>query len=865
MPRSELLLAQGADGGAEERFPRVDYSKLPLIVQISWVSTTRIPLCYTVHIRRIPMQEHTVSHEQHSTHLVHALSVTAHGHGQSGVERLYRVTTTDTIHAGRIITVIAGTDAFSAVVVAILAHAPDDSQATTERAFCTPYALTPTQLTLIRWIANHYVTTIEHVLSLYISRTMFPAPSQIWSATESGITADLGTIPQDERGVLYQLRRKGAHTSKELLSSLSVTSPALTKILERLSQRGYVRVQIQRASIPHRKPTHPVYVTLDRAQLSAAQKWIHRDPKRGFIVEKCITTSENPIPVATLGGYAAIKEFVTRGILTVAEQPSPIPSTPVALTTGQQDVVMQIATAIHTNHYAPFLLHGVTGSGKTEVYFALIEECIKRNQQTLVLIPEIALTTQIAGRFERRFPGKIVVIHGDIHLADRHAGWNSAASGDAAVILGPRSALSVPIPRLGLIIVDEEHDESYKSDKSPAIHARDTALVYARFAGVPIVLGSATPSVEMMFACQNHTVTYLRLYDRVGSSGTMHQRPPIRIVDMRGTTCVDNHGLLSTILHERISATLADNAHVMLLMNRRGASGSRICRNCGTVAQCPRCSSPLIGHGTARDAAAVCHTCGYQRAQAHHCASCFHSEFLDIGSGTQRVVHVLRALFPATPILQWDRDTTNSARAHAAMLSEIQTHPTAIIVGTQMIAKGLDLERVKLVGVVNADLALHLPDFRATERTYQLLTQVAGRAGRRAGDASVIFQSYTPDNYAIQCAARYDDEEFYRREMAFREYMRYPPFQRMTKLTWRHTKEANGAEQAQRETVAINALLQQEFPLVRTIGPAPAYFYKVRDRFHWQLLIVGPHVRAALAAIAPLHHAILDVDPVSTL
>jgi primosomal protein N' (replication factor Y) len=423
----------------------------------------------------------------------------------------------------------------------------------------------------------------------------------------------------------------------------------------------------------------------------------------------------------------------------------------------------------------------------------------------------------------------------------------------------------VPIPKLGLIIVDEEHDASYKSDRAPYFNARDTAMVYARFANIPVLLGSATPSVELMYACQNKTVEYLELKERVGTTGQSHERPPIRIVDMRGTTCVDAHGLISDVLHERISATIGDNAHVMLLLNRRGASGSRICRNCGTVAMCPRCSSPLVGHGHGTNAIAICHTCGFRRNQDAHCQSCFHREFLDIGSGTQRVVQVLQFLFPAIPILQWDRDTTDSAKAHAAMLSEIQQHPAAIIVGTQMIAKGLDLERVRLVGVVNADLALHLPDFRATERTYQLLTQVAGRAGRRAGEASVVFQSYTPDNYAIQSAARYDDKGFYENELAFRSYMEYPPYQRMARLMWLNTNDTTCAAQAQEEARNIAAVLAEYHPDTRTIGPTPAFFHKVRDRYHWQMLIVGPSLRSALNRTRTLHHAIIDVDPTSTL
>jgi primosomal protein N' (replication factor Y) len=619
--------------------------------------------------------------------------------------------------------------------------------------------------------------------------------------------------------------------------------------------------------IPQRKKSPPVALHLDTAGYQSQLAWISRSALRQQRLAPFLATPDSALETSSHGGYTSLKDFITRGILVPFDQPNHSVMQPasVNLSEQQQAIVDFITPTLATNHYAPFLLHGVTGSGKTEVYFALIDHCIAAGNQVLVLVPEIALTTQIAQRFVRRFPGKVVVIHGQIHLADRHQGWQQAAEGSAKIILGPRSALAVPIPRLGLIIVDEEHDSSYKSDRAPYFHARDTAMVYARFAKIPILLGSATPSVELMYACQNNAVEYLQLKDRVGLTGMSHERPPIRIVDMRGTTCVDAHGLVSTVLYERISTTIGDNAHVMLLLNRRGATGSRICRNCGTVAMCPRCSSPLVGHGSGNAALAMCHTCGFRRNQDAHCQSCFHRDFLDIGSGTQRVVQVLQLLFPTIPILQWDRDTTDTAKAHTAMLAEIQQHPAAIIVGTQMIAKGLDLERVRLVGVVNADLALHLPDFRATERTYQLLTQVAGRAGRRAGDASVVFQSYTPDNYAIQTAARYDDTGFYENELSFRSYMEYPPYQRMARLIWQNGNDAACGAQAQEDARAIASTLAEFHPETRTIGPTPAFFHKVRDKYHWQMLIVGPSLRAALNRTRMLHRAIIDMDPTSTL
>ena len=812
------------------------------------------------------MQDNDVGNNTQQYDLIHSIIVRHHGYGLSGQEHRSQAPTTANLCVGHIILIPKATSYVTAVVVAIPNRARPWDPTCTE-AVPTPYALTATQLELSRWIAQHYITTVEHALSVFISRMMFPIPHEHWGATQAGIVCDLGVLSADERGVLFQLRRAGTHATDELLRVLTVTPNRLKRLLNQLVERGYVQKSVHFPSIPQRKKAHPVALQYDSVVALREAAWIARSPKRRALISPFAVQQNTPLDVATNGGYAALKPFHQRGILVAQPVLDPLhtETKPVTLTPLQHATVEQILPAVQNQVYESFLVHGVTGSGKTEVYFALIDACLAAGQQVLVLIPEIALTTQIAGRFLQRFPGSVLVVHGDIALAERHVAWQRAIDGTAQIILGPRSAISVPIPRLGLVIIDEEHDASYKSDRAPYVHARDAAMVYARLAKVPVVLGSATPSVEVMHATQTGSVRYLALRERVGTTGATHERPPIRIVDMRGAACVDAHGLLSDVLHERIVATLAESAHVMLLLNRRGATGSRICRNCGTVAMCPRCSTPLVSHGNSTTAQSVCHTCGFRRHQETHCQSCFHREFLDIGSGTQRVVHVLQMLFPGIPILQWDRDTTKSAKAHTEMLDQIQRHPAAIIVGTQMIAKGLDLERVRLVGVVNADLALHLPDFRATERTYQLLTQVAGRAGRRAGEASVVFQSYTPDNYAIQCAARYDDQEFYARELAFRSYMNYPPFQRMAKLVWINSTDAACATQAIEEAQQIDTVLAEQHPDVRTIGPTPAFFHKVRDRYHWQLLVVGPQLRTVLNRTKSLHHAIIDMDPTTTL
>lgn len=795
------------------------------------------------------------------THCVDAVRIASHGYGSAHQTVVARLATAAPPHPGQIITLADGSDHPTAVVVSsspkVVAEAVD--------AALTPYALTQTQLELARWIANHYITTLGHALSLFVSKSMFPAPIVRWQTTAAGAVVALGILPDHERGVLFLLRKHGVHTTTDLLEVLSTTPKKLRDTLAALQARGYITATHDAAPIPLRRRLPTTYA-IDTVAAAREETWIAASQHRTAVLA---AYQAGNLPQPLPSGFAAARRAMqARGVLlpVARETPTAAPgSPPVALTSAQQQVVDTIRAPLTRDEHAAFLVQGVTGSGKTEIYFALIDHCIAAGKQVLVLVPEIALTTQLASRFERRFPGKVAVIHGQVPLVDRHAAWHGAQNGTKHILLGPRSVLSVPLQRLGLIIVDEEHDASYKAERAPLIHARDTAMVYARLGRVPIVLGSATPSVELMYAAQQQRVVHLTLPDRVGSDGSTISRPPIRVIDMRGTTTVDHAGQISTLLDERIRETLARPAQVMLLLNRRGSTGSRLCTHCGTVETCPRCSTPLVSHGSHGAAQSLCHTCGYRQHSALHCRECFHSAFLEYGSGTQRVVQWLRASYPAIPVFQWDRDTADTAKAHAALLAEISQHEAAVIVGTQMIAKGLDLPRVRLVGVVNTDLALHLPDFRAAERTFQLLTQMAGRAGRRAGEASVLFQSFSPDNYAIQAAARYDADTFYRHELAFRDYLQYPPYSRMAKLVWQHTDAGRCLEQAVRECTAISESLNEHDPAVRLIGPAPAFFHKVRDRYHCQALLVGTTVRAALYRIATLHRATIDVDPVSIL
>ncbi|NBU63396.1 MAG: primosomal protein N' [Chloroflexia bacterium] len=730
-------------------------------------------------------------------------------------------------------------------------------------------ALTNLQVELAQWMARHYATPLGAILPLFIPANAVGKPTKIWHVTPQGQTVTLSEIPADERGVLYLLRLRTTLSEAAIVAQLTGTPQRIRAMLAWLCARGYIEAEYTIESATFTRPKIAVALLVQHPTAEVLQS-LARAPKQRALLEQLRLANNQMLPVAQFATATQLAPLIDRGYIRVQyhdappSKPPPLPEA-TSLTDAQRAATDSVLPAITTPSHEIFLLDGVTGSGKTEVYFALIRHAIAQGKQTLVLIPEIALTTQLGQRFVTQFPGRVAIIHGQLTPKQRIERWHAIQSQHAEIIIGPRSALFTPVCALGLIIVDEEHDGSYKNEFAPYYHARDSAIMYAKLANVPIVLGSATPSIELLYAASQQRISKLTLPERIDVSRDVIALPPIRIVDMRSESSIDRFGLIGKTLAQQISTYTAQNHQVLLLLNRRGTSGSRLCRNCGHVAQCNRCSSPLVVHFRSGQSIGVCHTCGNQRFIESHCPHCFHADFLDIGSGTQRVVEVIATHWPTIPIIQWDRDTADSARDHAQLLSQANSHDAAIIVGTQMIAKGLDLAKVRLVGVVNTDTALQLPDMRAAERTYQLLTQVAGRAGRRRGSAEVIFQSYQPEHYAIQAAARYDRMLFYKNEIAYRQRLGYPPFARMIKLVWQHQNNTLCQRNAQQEAVQIATALADLAPATRIIGPAPCFFARVRDRYRWQLFIVTNQHREVIQRINDCQHAMIDVDPLSML
>ena len=539
-----------------------------------------------------------------------------------------------------------------------------------------------------------------------------------------------------------------------------------------------------------------------------------------------------------------------------------------------------------------FLLHGVTGSGKTEIYLRAIAEVLKRGQQAVVLVPEIALTPQTIRRFAARFPGKVTVWHSELGEGERFDVWRRVRTNHPAaqVVVGSRSALFLPFPDLGLIVLDEEHESSYKQERTPRYHARTAAVELGRLSGASVVLGSATPALETYFAARRGEIALLSLPRRIRSgewgngravqsraeregnntvnslplSSADAELPPVRVVDMRQELRAGNRSMFSRALATGLRHVLNAGQQAILYLNRRGAATFVMCRDCGHVEACPRCAVPLTFHSEGE--ALVCHHCNRRFPAPATCAECGGRRIRYFGTGTERVEDAVRLEFPAARTLRWDRDVTGAKGSHDAILAKFVAHEADVLVGTQMIAKGLDLPLVTLVGVVAADTGLFLPDFRAAERTFQLLTQVAGRAGRSTLGGEVVVQTYHPDHYAVVAASNHDYEAFYRQEMGFRRQQGYPPVGRLAQLIYHSTQRAK----AQAESTRLAELLRGEISrlgLADTdlIGPAPCFFSQQRGEYRWQIVVRGPDPAALLRQMPSLQGWRLDVDPVDML
>jgi primosomal protein N' (replication factor Y) (superfamily II helicase) len=548
-----------------------------------------------------------------------------------------------------------------------------------------------------------------------------------------------------------------------------------------------------------------------------------------------------------------------------AERPAIVHDRPDALSGAQGEALGAVCDAMRAGRHETIVLFGVTGSGKTEVYLQAVEETISYGRQAIVLVPEISLTPQTCDRFRARF-GTVAVLHSHLTPAERHAQWREIASGRVSVVVGARSAIFAPTPRLGLVVIDEEHESSFKQATAPRYHARDVAEWIARAESVPLVLGSATPSLETFARCLTGEWRMCRLPERVGGS----QLPAVMTVDLRERGA-RSRGVISPRLAAGIRWALDAGGQVMLLLNRRGFATHVQCHACGGTVRCPQCDLALTLHQPG--SRGICHGCGLVTRLPAECPDCHAPGLVTSGTGTQRLEEQVRRAFPDAAVARMDTDTMRSRGSHERTLDAFRNREIDILVGTQMIAKGLDFPAVMLVGVVNADAALHLADFRASERTCQLVTQVAGRSGRGSLGGRVVVQTSTPDHPAIRAAASHDYEAFVRSELPVREALLYPPAGSIVRIVVRSVDERAAADWAGHLADRLRGEAK-DLPEVRVLGPAPAPITRLRDRFRWHLQVHGPDgpalrglvVRATEGLKTPDAVAwIVDVDPVDML
>jgi primosomal protein N' (replication factor Y) len=577
-----------------------------------------------------------------------------------------------------------------------------------------------------------------------------------------------------------------------------------------------------------------------------------------------------------------------------------VPRQAPTLTQDQQQVWQVIraelaeTTGAGTNAvHRPVLLHGVTGSGKTEIYMRAIDHALERGKQAIVLVPEIALTPQTVRRFAARFPGRVAVVHSRLSDGERYDTWRRARQGDFDIVVGPRSALFTPFPDLGIIVVDEEHDNSYKQTPPvppPYYHARETAVQLGRLTGAMVILGSATPDLVSYHAAQRGTYQLLELPQRVMghrdriysqaqrlqvASKFTHETadpdetvtiplPPVRLVDLRQELRAGNRSIFSRALQDALDEVLERGEQAILFLNRRGTKTFVMCRDCGHVLQCPRCDVPLTYHRPHLQLS--CHQCGRKEPQPQACPQCGSQRIKYFGLGTEELEAQVQARWPQARTVRWDRDTTAGRDTHEHLLASFINHEADVLVGTQMIAKGLDLPLVTLVGVISADVSLGLPDMQTGERTFQVLTQVSGRAGRGLLGGRVIVQTYQPGHYAIQAAAEHDYPSFYLAEIRFRTVHGLPPFRRMARLLLRDPNNDRAQHQAHTLATALRGHIRQKaLGATELLGPTPAFFSRIDGRYRWQIIVRSPDPTRLLTDFPLPRPWIVDIDPVSTL
>ena len=780
----------------------------------------------------------------------------------------------------------------------------------------------PEMLTLTKWMADYYICSWGVALFSAV-----PAAVRTQKKEQvrllPGFSGSLGTV---QKKLVAYLEAAGELSFNQLARRTGLSYQDVRSRVARLREKGVVETTVTHKPKASTQKTTVAELALPIADIEAEIAQLKRgnsdgsaersgnrrhagDAKRAEILQLLLDAGE-PLATADLAkrvnaSVSLLRPLERHGFLHITQAETvrnplstePVaPTQPLSLNSAQLTAFSEIQNALasHTvgdvftadsfnrpQHPPTFLLHGVTGSGKTEVYMQAMAEVLENGKSVIVLVPEISLTPQTAARFVGRFGERVALLHSRLSDGERYDQWHRIQKGEADIVIGPRSAIFAPVKQLGMLIIDEEHSDSYKSDNAPRYHAREVARKRSELANCPVLLGSATPSLESFHQARNGSYRLLSLPTRVFD----RKMPDVHVVDMRTELKRGNRTIFSDILRSSIEERLVRREQIILFLNRRGHSTYVFCRTCGYVERCDNCSISLTYHRETRQL--VCHHCGSKRPTHATCPQCSSEAIRFFGAGTEAVEQEVRKAFPKASVQRFDTDSTARKNAHQQILEAFEQQEIDILIGTQMVSKGLDFPNVTLVGVIAADTALNLPDFRAGEQTFSLLTQVAGRSGRAELEGKVVIQTYMPEHYCIAAAQQHDYLGFYRQEVEARGALRYPPFSRVAVLLLRGKDEKEVIDTAhivrdrlemwQTDQEHASQIADIEGPAVEILGPAPAPLSKIEGKFRWHLLLRSPTAEKIGQLLRHLVddppatikskaiEFVIDIDPTNTL
>lgn len=692
----------------------------------------------------------------------------------------------------------------------------------------------PQMLRLHRWMAGYYLYPLGEVIKTALPPGLQLKSELILSITQNGKECLIrGKLEPVQEKIFKEIERYGKISLKRMLKLFSGNISRAQLFSYKRKGLLEIAVELEGKEVKPKvekmiqfkggEPNKPI----SRKQAEIL-KWVEEKKEAPYSqLSKTFKSPSKAIQFLNASGLITISNReVLRDLSTRSELKSyPKPE----LTSDQEAIFDEILKGVHSKRFSPFLLHGVTGSGKTEIYLRAIVEVLAQGREAIVLVPEISLTPQLLSRFKDRFGENLALLHSRLGRGERYDQWRKIWKGEVKIVMGARSAIFAPLKNVGIIIVDEEHDPSYKQEEKLKYHARDLAVVRAKQDEAVLLLGSATPSLESFYNAERGKFHLLNLRERIEG----RPLPQVELVDMK-----KEEGLLSQKVRAALKKNAEDKKQSLLFLNRRGFANFILCPDCGLTFKCPNCSVTLTHH--LRDRSLQCHYCDYRIPAPGDCPQCKGHRLQGMGIGTERLEQEIKTLFPEARVARMDRDTTSRRRSHQQILERLESGKIDILIGTQMIVKGHDFPNVTLVGVVSADTSLHFPDFRSSERTFQLLTQVAGRAGRGEALGEVVIQTFNPDHYSILRAKDHDFIGFYQEEIQFRKALEYPPFSRLINFRLSGNSEKATKVMAEEMGRIGQVLLKKGYQKgIELLGPSAAPFAKMRGKFRWQMLAKG--------------------------